>query len=488
MALVYRTDTSSIERIEIARPESSLTPSSGMVFAAPSGGAWTSFDDGYYTVPFSVGQFYMNGTLYTQAYAGTNGIISFGAGTASYQFYNDPLMIAGNAGDQWMQPGIGLNSGYTQGFWTWTGNFTNDGVTCYRTVIISNNGQYGAINQARGFTMSLWKWGSRQFVTVRLRHLATSNGGIQAGPGGGGGAAGTTPVFTANQVWTSTNNGVSWTYLGLGDIGVTGPQLPATNFTTENLVNNSFYMTTDWNNSISAQSACDAATRSIAYNGLSVTPRLQSQILSVVVGLTIPEPLNTVLNQTDPTTGKVYGDLDQSGGTTALGDSTAAFRLLDLPYESAPVTTVNRTAAARLGQRLRDVNFQLAAANQQIWVMGHGNMKSQYSNNNLGYYYRITINGYGGFLIYGQNSSGSSTYPSTPMWTKAWNGGVGGGSTWQLAGTPQTSPWVPADSTNGGPSTNSSGLWVGHASCQGGIYQYNGGASNGTWYSQALWG
>lgn len=483
MALLYRSIMAGAERIEVARPDSNLS-AGGLTFAALSGGAFTSVDDGFYTNPFNVGQFYMNGTLYTQAFAGTNGIISFGSGNGG-QFGGgtNPLIIAGNSGDQWLQPGVSLTNGYVQGFWTASVSFTNDGVTCYRTVIISNNGQYGNISQPRGFTMSLWRWGSRQFVTVRLRYLSTSNLGIQAGPGNSAGSVGTLPSTAVNQVWTSTNNGVTWTYLGTGDIAVTGPQLPATNFTTENLVNNAYYMVSDWGGD---QSACDAATRSIAYNGLTVNNRLQSQILSVVVGLSIPEPLNSVLNQTDPTTGRVYGDLSENGGITDLNDSIVAIRLLNLPYETAPVTAGNRAAAARLGQRLRDVNFQLAAANNQIWVMGQGNMKRQWSDNNLGYTFSMTINSTGGFLVWGGNSSGSSTYQSTPMWSKGWNAGVGGGSSWQLS-APSAEPWRQADSTNGGPATNDVGSWVGHGSCQGGIFRFNQQASGGQWFSQAYW-
>jgi hypothetical protein len=486
MGIIYSSGSGFSERIDIARPDYSLDTgrNGGLAFTALSG-LGTNYDTGFFS-PFSVGQFYMAGNLYTQAYLNTNGIVSFGGGTTS-QTVTNSLQIAGNSGNQWLQPGRSMSppSPYLQGAWVANTTLSIDGTTCYRCVIIANMGQRTNITNPTGYTMSLWRWGSRQFITVRLRYRAVGSN-LSSGPLG----ALQTPSSTTNHVWTSVNNGVSWSYLGSGDVGVTGPALPQTNASVEDLVNNSYYITSDWNDALRVPS--QAATRSIAMNGLACTPRLQININNKIAGFFVQQPLNTILTQIDPTTGQLYGKF--RGGTGALNadDSWAAGQICRLPNEGSPILAATRTAAARLGQRLRDVNYQLAAANQQIWVMGQGNMKRKYTSNNYGTYSASSSGTYGGgFIIWQWNSSGSATWPGSPMWSKGWNGASIAAATgpFYVANTNNyfDQPWLTADSTNGGPGLNQMSDWVNHASCQGGICSYGYNVSTGTWVPQGLW-
>lgn len=474
------------QRIDIARPDYSLDTSrnGGLSFTALSG--LTNIDNGFFNTPTPVGQFYMAGGLYTQCYVNTNGIVSFGGGTTG-QSVGTSQQIGGNTMDGWLEPGRSMTAPptpYLHGAWSATTTFPMDGITCYRTVIIVNMALRTNQTQPAGYTMSLWRWGSRQFIAVRLRYRASA--GSTCGPLG----ALQTPSSTENKVWTSVNNGVSWTYLGTGDVFPTGPALPQTNSSVEALVNNSYFITSDWNNALTVPS--QAATRSIAMNGLSCTPRLQNLMNSKIAGTAIPEPLNTVLVQTDPTTGQFYGKLRGGTGALNIDDSWAAGQICRLPLEGSPILAETRSRAARLGQRLRDVNYQLAAANQQIWVMGQGNMKKKYNTTNYGAYQASSSGTYGGgFIVWQWNSSGSATWPGSPMWSKGWNGAsipaASGPFTVANSSNYFDTPWLIADSTNGGPGTNQMSDWVNHASCQGGICSFGYNVSTGTWTPQGLW-
>jgi hypothetical protein len=493
MALIYRPTSGSYDRVEIARPNSNLS-NGAITFSNAYTSGWTSFDDGFNTnqIPLS-GTWYMNGNGYTTAFASTNGYITFGSGStgilSSPQQFNP--CIGGNMGDQWLQPGLALTGGDTQGFWTWSGSFVNDGVTVFRTIIIANTGQYGSTATPRGYTMCLWSWGSQQFITVRLRGGSNATNATGSGPYNGSGSVAQQPSNTYPLVWRSTNNGVNWTYIGQGDVGITGPYLAQANQTVEGLVNNSWWVGHEFG-AAGAGYNSDAATRSISYNGLAITPLFQTEYFRKIVGIPPQEPLNTVLGQTDPNTGRPYGDLN-AGGSIDINDGVILSRMMALPTEISPVIADNRTVAARLGQRLRDVNFQLAAANGQIWVMGHGNMKTRYSPTNYGNFATTSIIN-GAITVYGSlsNSSGSSTFQNSPMWSKGWNAGIyvfggAGSTTWQLPNAPVGVPWVAADSTNGGPNSNSASDWTGHGSVHCGIYQWNQFASAGTVRAQGLW-
>ena len=200
-------------------------------------GSVTSVDDGYGTTPISLpagmtwyyGSFNNNASAgHTQFYLGTNGYITFAAGSGG--IYSSPTSgaIMANPGDNWVQSGLTntvttttVHDFYTRGG---SGTVYKNGSaigTHYWMDIVCYCGGYGSTTTSRDWQMRLATWGGFQWVMTRARGNAVGSSGV-VGTNGTTYSSGTTNY---NQVWRSSDNGYSWTLYGTGFVSMIGPTL-----------------------------------------------------------------------------------------------------------------------------------------------------------------------------------------------------------------------------------------------------------------------
>jgi hypothetical protein len=135
-----------------------------------------------------------------------------------------------NPGDNWVQSGLTntVTTTTVQDFYTRGGSATyvingstDPNGTHYWMDIVCYSGTYGSSTTSRDWQIRLGKYGPYQYVMTRAR-------GNIAGQPGVYGTNGTTYAATGsnyNNVWVSTNNGVSWTYSGVGYLSMIGPAM-----------------------------------------------------------------------------------------------------------------------------------------------------------------------------------------------------------------------------------------------------------------------
>ena len=168
-------------------------------------GAWTNIDDGNTTDPINyAGTFYTDGVADTQYYLSTNGYI--------YGVINS-LYINGNGQDLFLTAGSPLLDGDIQNFW-----YKNDVYSSkWKTSILVYCGHCcGSPSQETPYSyiLNIYKDGTTQYVETRVK---TVDGGQTTGNAGPNGPW-SVNSGTASQVWSSTDDGATWTYLGYGTI------------------------------------------------------------------------------------------------------------------------------------------------------------------------------------------------------------------------------------------------------------------------------
>ena len=206
-------------------------------------GAFTSNDDGYASTPIQLpsGMVWYYGTFnnnvnaaFTQFYVSTNGYISFGSGTGGIISSPTAGTICANPGDLWLQPGLTNTTGTAHAIWTRGGSSTSvisgsldpDGYHYWMDIVVYC-GAYGNTTSYRDWQMRLAKQGTTQYIMTRARSYPAT--GIP-GPYGTNGTAYPGVAMDENgnswnQCWMSTDNGVSWTYLGKGFLSMVGPKM-----------------------------------------------------------------------------------------------------------------------------------------------------------------------------------------------------------------------------------------------------------------------
>lgn len=195
--------------------------------------AYTSIDDGYgtNTVPFFTGSnFYMNGTAYSSYYIGTNGIITFNAGSSSSVVPGGSSGIQLNGADLWLNPGAQLNlTNNMQNVFFQNLYFTLNGVTHLKHTGIIYYGTYNNVTQDRSVMYVLTRHGSIQHICAMVRPEAVVSGSTMK-PVVASGAAitGVTPTRGVGYTWRSTDNGANWSYLGEGWVTFSSPTLDLT--------------------------------------------------------------------------------------------------------------------------------------------------------------------------------------------------------------------------------------------------------------------
>lgn len=204
-------------------------------------GPITSVDDGFtqtaIDLPSGMVWYYgalatNTNTAFTQFYVSTNGYITFGGGSGSIYSSPQPACIMANPGDSWLASGLQNATPTTtvQDIYTRGGSSTyqisgsNDpNGTHYWMDIVVYCGTYGSTTTSRDWQMRLGKYGGTQYIMTRARGNITG----APGPYGTNGTAYPGTASDINQVWVSTNNGVSWTLGGFGFLSLIGPDMRA---------------------------------------------------------------------------------------------------------------------------------------------------------------------------------------------------------------------------------------------------------------------
>lgn len=168
-------------------------------------GGWTNVDDGNATDPVSyAGTFYTNGVADTQFYLSTNGYI-YGV--------NNSLYLQGNQQDLYLTAGEALLDGDVQNFW-------------YKNEVIGNKWKTSVLvycghccgtpaqQTPYSYILNIYKDATTQYIETRVKTLDGGQSTGAAGPNG----PWSVQSSTASQVWSSTDNGANWTYLGYGTV------------------------------------------------------------------------------------------------------------------------------------------------------------------------------------------------------------------------------------------------------------------------------
>lgn len=163
-------------------------------------GSWSQYDDGETSTPVPyAGTFYTDGVADNLFMLSTNGYIY---GT------NNAMNINANQQDLYLTPGDSLVNGDTQNFWY--RNTVSD--TKWQTSILVYCGHCCGDPQQHvpySYILNIYKDANAQYIETR----------VQAYDGGSAGPAGNqTNVSIQSQVWSSTDNGVTWNYLGFGKV------------------------------------------------------------------------------------------------------------------------------------------------------------------------------------------------------------------------------------------------------------------------------
>ena len=169
-------------------------------------GAWTAPDDGQTVDTFPLaGIFYNNDDAGRDTmYLSTNGFLL--ASDSSYQ-------IDGNQQDLFLTPGNTLLNGDVQNFWYQN---TVIGSKWKTSVLVYCGHCCGSPSEETPYSyiLNLYSDGTTQFVETRIK---SNSDGQTLGTSGPEGPSAVN-VSTASQVWSSTDNGVTWTYLGYGTV------------------------------------------------------------------------------------------------------------------------------------------------------------------------------------------------------------------------------------------------------------------------------
>lgn len=220
------------------------------------GGSWTSFDDGYNTTPIPLGFTWgFNGANYTECYVGTNGHITFGAGSNTISGTTNG--IKAHSGDLWLNPALtnttsvaifntgqlktGINASNRQhGVWYTSYQFTQNSQVHNVFRIVVYCGRYGSdlLNKTEaGWRISLYKTNQHQFIEISLLDssaIPASSTTYACGPWLATGPADGTQNSVNPFVFYSYDAGTTWVRknarngsMTSGVVQVTGPMFYA---------------------------------------------------------------------------------------------------------------------------------------------------------------------------------------------------------------------------------------------------------------------
>lgn len=177
-------------------------------------GGFTNADDGYSNSPIvSIDPFEMNGQgSSSNIYVSTNGYVTLGSGSSNIiytpQGQTNPAAIAGNPGDNWLQPGLVNNDGDVQNLYYLTGGVPGRSYIKF----LVYGGQYAAATNPTSWVLNLYIDGQYQWVETRIKSNIRGN----AGPYNSSDVS--QIASTTSRVWRGDLNGQNWVYMGTGTI------------------------------------------------------------------------------------------------------------------------------------------------------------------------------------------------------------------------------------------------------------------------------
>lgn len=211
----------------VAGPSSSVTYTEGATYAfsatllgfpATTGytvysGGFTNVDDGYSSSPITLPvAFSTNAQSSSLLYMSTNGFFTLGSGSGSIvsspQSSANPAFMAGNPGDNWLQPGLANSDGDTQNWWYQTGS--SGGKSFVKNLVLC--GTYGNSTFAKSYITNFYRDSTYQWFETRVK---LNTAGV-TGPYNATSVA--QAASTTSKVWRGDLNGQNWVYLGAGSV------------------------------------------------------------------------------------------------------------------------------------------------------------------------------------------------------------------------------------------------------------------------------
>lgn len=178
------------------------------------GGGFTSPDDGYSNVALPMPTtFVINGFSSNNFYLSTNGYFTIGLGASniinSPQQLSYPAPMAGNPGDNWLQPGLMMGDGDIQNWYYKTGD---DGGGKYFVKNIIYSGNYGAASTPSSYLINFYRDNNYEWLETRVKSNTRGNVGPYNSTDVSQGAS------TTSRVWRGDLNGQNWVYMGTGSV------------------------------------------------------------------------------------------------------------------------------------------------------------------------------------------------------------------------------------------------------------------------------
>jgi hypothetical protein len=176
-------------------------------------GGFTNVDDGNSSTPLTLPvAFSTNAQSSSSLYMSTNGFFTLGSGSgaivSSPQSSANPAFMAGNPGDNWLQPGLANSDGDTQNWWYQTGS--SGGKSFVKNLVLC--GTYGNSTFAKSYIANFYRDSTYEWFETRVK----SNTAGTCGPYNATSVA--QASSTTSRVWRGDLNGQNWVYLGTGSV------------------------------------------------------------------------------------------------------------------------------------------------------------------------------------------------------------------------------------------------------------------------------
>lgn len=189
-------------------------PSSSAGYTLYNGG-FNGFDDGYsnssITLPIN---FVTNGQSSNQLYLSTNGYFTLGSPDGQIRYSpngSNPATMAGNPGDNYIQPGLTNNDGDVQNWWYLTG--TDGGGKYYAKLLIYCGTCCGGLSTyPKSYVINFYRDQTYQWLESRIKSNSTGSAGPYNSIDVSQGSS------TTSTVWRGDLNGQNWVYMGTGTV------------------------------------------------------------------------------------------------------------------------------------------------------------------------------------------------------------------------------------------------------------------------------
>ena len=189
-------------------------PASSTGYTLYSGG-FTGPDDGYSNSPITLPvAFETNNQSSTSLFLSTNGYFTLTSGDSGIRTSpNNPIpaTMAGNPGDNWLQPGLTNTDGDVQNWYYKTGS---DSAGKFYAKLLVYCGTYGGPTNPRSYIINFYRDEQYEWLEARCKSNASGSAGPYNSVYVGQGSS------TTSRVWRGDLNGQNWVYMGTGTVQV----------------------------------------------------------------------------------------------------------------------------------------------------------------------------------------------------------------------------------------------------------------------------